>query len=861
MKTMKKILCLIICLTLISGAADINAKVSDSNSAYYTRYIEVLGALGIVSDLDANIDMTANVTRGEFANYVADLINEKSLAGGKSRYYYDVDESHYAFSAIGYLTEKNILKGSESKMFYPEKNITLIDAYKIILSVMNYSLYIDSLGGYPTGCLAVAKRTGLSEGISSAEFVTVGDMLRMLYNSLFIALNDYSGQSGNNAVYRVNENNTILSVYYNSYFATGQLKSAHNLSITESNPDDENEVWIDNTKFENGFGDIEDLLGKEVDYIYREENDGETLTLLWAGDNGIGRELRIFPGKDDVKYNKSVFGLEYYPDEARSYKTAKFSQAVSFIYNGELYNGKTEDLFSGKLNSVVLLDNDENGEYEIVLVWAYENITVSAVDESIKAIYGKDGSKYVFDADNKKRAVLYDKSKTVMPFGSVSNGNILSVFASQSGELLTAYVSSDTLSGSISKTRRDDFGRLVITIDSTEYTAYTGIDESVLKVGKSVILYMDAFSYIETAKYSGEEVIIGYLVNTALKRTIGSEVDVKIFNQDGEMKVYTLAKKVDFDGTRSDSRTVYDNLIVNGKVDYQIVAYKTDKDNNIYYLDTVKNPTNTTLNEGEFTIDDTYTAGVKKFYNNPRILLNNSSLIFAVPQNSQIPTAKEHMFRKMALNQIVGGEKYDVYTYNMTDEVTYAQIVVIKGMNPAKIIETDPYILVESVSDTMNDNGEVCEMVSGYQGITAVDYIAASDYSFREEGIKEGDIIRVGRNNLNEVTQTERIYTIGGAMTQKAYPGDNNCIRMGYIHEIIDDYIKIGYNSGSDYDEIFDFSSKNVTVFDTTGRTTNVYTGKAAEFALKGYKPYLDKCSKLFIQKVYGSTKAVYIYL
>jgi len=859
MKMMKKILSFIVCFTLISGTVGIDVRAKDNTD--YERVIDVLESLDIIKDFDTNIDLTAPVTRGEFVNYAADLINEKSSSRENSRYYYDVDESHYAFSAIDYFTERNILTGSEYKMFYPEENITLTDAYKIVLSVMNYNNYIDSLGGYPAGCIAVAKRTGLSDGVGTGEYITVGDMLKIMYNALFVSINDYHGQVGENAVFQVNEGNNILSIYYDSYFSTGQLKAAHNLSITGSNPDDEDEVLIEDFKLKNGYGDIENLLGKNVDYIYREEDDGETFTLLWAGDDGKGKELKLHPNKDEVKYNKSIFGIDYYLDGAKNYKTAKFSQAVSFIYNGELYDGKTEDLFIGKINNIILLDNDKNNEYEIVLVWAYENITVSAVDESLKTIYGKNGSEYIFDPSKKTRAVLYDKSKTQMPVGAVAKGNIISVFSSQSGDVLTAYVSSDTFSGQISKTKRDSFERLVVTIDSIDYTANAGIDEGCLAVGKSVIIYTDAFSYIETAKYSGEDVIIGYLVNIAPKGSVNSNIEVKIFNQDGEMKVYTLADKVNFDGTSYDSQTVYNSLVVNGKVDYQIIAYKTDKDDNIYYLDTVKNPTDSTLNEGEYTIDDTYTTAVKKFYNNPKILLNNSSIIFSVPQDSQIPTAEKHMFGKLSVNQIIGGEKYDIYTYNMTDEVTYAQIAVIKGVKESRIAATDTYILVESISNTMNEEGEICEMLSGYQGITSVELIASSDYSFTADGVKEGDIIRVGKNNLSEVTRTERFYSIGDAMIQKAFYGDNNCIRMGYVHEIIDDFIKIGYNSGSDYDEIFDFSTKDITVFDTTGKTTKVYTGKAAEFAIKGYKSHLDECSKMFIQKVYGSTRAVYIYL
>ena len=148
--------------------------------------MEALRILDVIPDYyDYNTNFQKEVTRADFVDCVAKLINMKP-ANRNQIYYYDVPENHYAYEAISLLTEMGIIKGTGENLFKPDDLIEKVAAYKILLSVMGYASMAEIKGGYPNGYLALASELEISDRASDSKYLTYGDMFIVLYDALAV---------------------------------------------------------------------------------------------------------------------------------------------------------------------------------------------------------------------------------------------------------------------------------------------------------------------------------------------------------------------------------------------------------------------------------------------------------------------------------------------------------------------------------------------------------------------------------------------------------------------------------------------------------------------------------------------------
>ncbi|MBR0366210.1 MAG: S-layer homology domain-containing protein, partial [Clostridia bacterium] len=197
----------IICFC-IPGAADAktNVKVEDSFK------INVLENLNILSVNDMNADFSSDslVTRGQFAVYIARLINVNP--NENVMFYDDLPKTHYAYGMVNTLTELGVINGSGGS-FYPDDYITNEQAIKIRVSVLGYTPYAERKGGYPNGFISVAGDIDLLYDIDALKGheLTKIDAVRLLYNSLDIPQLTISGV-GENITYKADDEKTFLEM-------------------------------------------------------------------------------------------------------------------------------------------------------------------------------------------------------------------------------------------------------------------------------------------------------------------------------------------------------------------------------------------------------------------------------------------------------------------------------------------------------------------------------------------------------------------------------------------------------------------------------------------------------------------------
>lgn len=126
------------------------------------RIAERLLAFGVLVESDLDLLADENITRAEFVAWVMRALNIKPAVKDRD-YYIDVPSDHWA---AGYINEACRLGYiSKAERFSPAEAILGIEAYKIILTAMEYKNMADEKGGYPAGYRFAANRLDINKGV------------------------------------------------------------------------------------------------------------------------------------------------------------------------------------------------------------------------------------------------------------------------------------------------------------------------------------------------------------------------------------------------------------------------------------------------------------------------------------------------------------------------------------------------------------------------------------------------------------------------------------------------------------------------------------------------------------------------
>ncbi len=191
---MKRLASLVLLLTLclnsaITGnAAVLGKSVSDDN---VSNFVGELYCLGVVNE--RSLDMSETVTRAEMVRYVVGLmgLDESSLVKGVIGFS-DVPDEHPLSGYINLAKECGVVSGDGVDVFKPNDAVLFEEALKMVTTVLGYSDYAESMGGYPAGYF-VTSNTLLNGLLSGVDCPAGGKLLKrdaviLLKNALTIPL-------------------------------------------------------------------------------------------------------------------------------------------------------------------------------------------------------------------------------------------------------------------------------------------------------------------------------------------------------------------------------------------------------------------------------------------------------------------------------------------------------------------------------------------------------------------------------------------------------------------------------------------------------------------------------------------------
>lgn len=858
MRNLKKTLSLVIAVLMCFGIFGIMPSYAEENmlTQDVKDAIEVLRMFDVILPdyYDYNVNVLTKTTRADFACAVAKLMNYSGYEA-TGIYYYDVPQTHWAYKEISYLTQSGILDGSSGNLFKPDDNIKQTEAYKIILSALGYKEYAQYNGGYPTGYLMVADKTGLSDRIAAEEYLTLGDMFKLLYNAMITEVLKPTAYGSTTSKYEVSDD-TVMSIYYDVYYAKGNVTGADCVVLDGSETLPAGYAKIEDVTYKTDVA-LGEYLGENMKFFYHYDEGADEKEILWAKPTGNSNILTV-TADNDASFNKDDFTLTYYEEGSKNMKKLRLDRDINVIYNGGSVSDAIDEIFKLPRYTAKFIE-DRNGKYASVIVRAYENMIVESVDALTSAVYGKAGyEKLTLCEDDYKVMKIYDGNGAEISFSGIVKGNILSVYMSKDKQYLEVRVSGTKVNGKISGVSDSGYG-MKIEIDGKEYDMPENKLNADFSVGDVVDAYLDFAGEIAYIEVSARDDIAVYLINAGKTKF---SMEIKLLDENNKISVYECSSNVRIDGiSYKNTDEALNALYKNGRFAPRLALIKTNADGMIKSIDT-SDYNSKTESSSSLSVHLPYKESIHTKRNGVLGLegvVNGSSVIFSVPSDDKIAEADDSDFYVMSVSDIPEDGRLNIETYKTKEKVGFEQYVVVKGYK-ADTVSLDGYpVLIQSIYKTVNSAGESVDCIKGYQGTASVTLLATSDISFSAE-LLPGMIINIAKNREGYISGYSIAYDYRNPEKYKPEGELNKSGRrvMGYVHDVVDGVVKIGYNTPDVISQVMYSTNIPVMIYDTSEEKDNIRIGTIEEA-----RTYLNQgadCSKVFMVTTYFTPRIFIVF-
>ncbi len=707
-----------------------------------------LVSLDILPDtFEENYSEKASVTSGEFLEAVENFMSEDKsrdvVKYGKSASLIDNDAT---FNAEELISFENALKIAVRAGGYTE----LAAGYSDISAYMNK-----------------ASERKLNKGIDLkyTDTLTAGAMVKLLYNLIDAEITDYK-YDGTKLEITTNNNETILSRYRKIYELTGIISDNGDTALTAEEGENANAIIAGGVKINKDGNYIVDYLGQNARVFYKEKSQGYySLRAIVPEDNDIVE----FKGSDTAEVD-SNFGFIKYEDENEKNQRAKLDPAIKVIYNGQAYFNYSREDFFAEENNIRLIDNNEDGTYDVAFVTSYENIVVSYItsyDGKVVNKYSYDGAVTNIDidpeSDDYKVYFYADEERTAAP--EIKPWTVLSVATSKGANpIRNVYVSNEQLNGDLERINDDTY-----VIDGDEYDLDENFKKALnasgnpipeLLLGGSYTFYFDINGRIAAVSEVSSKGVDYAIMLKLWKDDMDEEiVRIKYMDKYGDWYETTLKNKTklydsDCDGDRLKAADLFDRIAnAKGKVPTQVVQLSCDSEGKV---DTLKlavssqKPIKNKLTVGN-PVTGCYRWKTKVFgeQNYLGLYLAPTATIFIMPE---ILTTNPDDYG--VNGSIKEDQVYTVTPYN-TDEFYTSDCIVMNDKTSGT--KADNLFVVSYVSKGVDSEDEVKTVLFGQYGAYS-DYSVMAKNNSLFDGIERGDVLRLYTDKRNRVVDITKIY-------------------------------------------------------------------------------------------------------
>ncbi len=760
MKRMKRLVALLVTIATLASLCVFSIPVSAAElpkvevTAEDELRIEKLEAFGVI---DVKYDAASYVTRRQMAEIIAKYMNLAITASEAETPFRDVKTSDSAYAEIRTLYDMGIITGDYDKKFNPDNYVTYDEALVFIINAIGYKMFAVREGGYPTGYHRVAISHGMLKNLSmklGSDPVSFPDVYKMLEAALTSAAIEETYYGSGEVRYNFSDTETFLSEIYGIRKYRGYISGNEytRLSNAVANLTDE-QIEItseEGTKVYETPGYIYGyMLGRSVDY-YLKDDSGEGYELTYIEEaKRLNKTVKI--DVEDLLPEMTTSTRIYYKDADNDEQHITFTAVRNIIYNNQCWHPGSLENALPERGYIEALDNNSDGEYDVLFIYEYENAYVTKVDVYDNFIkyegFGdlEDGTIDLTTRKNKYLICLAGSTEA-KELNAVTDGSIISILESKNttNKVTTIYVSNKTVQGKITSYDSDE-GYL---IGEEFYRAYDGCS---FDLGDEGTFFLDMNNQLVMSKYNAASDKAVYGIMTAVEQGAtrkDPKITVKIFTQSGEFLIAPLAERVKLDDDyydMDDRSEVEDALIwltgsagddaaitslypvkytdVNGEIASLVQAKPADeagegvfsviKENivTIYkrHSNIVATWTQDEYNNGGTNLGHYYTMPDFNVY-------DSSSVLFIVPPDESDDISDETKYQvkaggfsedKTALtaDQIAAGVRYNSYSFG-TSDTHRIDMMVMKSAPASQPITEKTLGVIKKITNVVNEDGE-----------------------------------------------------------------------------------------------------------------------------------------------------------
>ena len=369
----------------------------------------------------------------------------------------------YIFTSLsGFLYEKEYKPSAEDfarnigamdfgSVYNGSKKVTKSEAVEYAVATLGYKEYAESMG--ESGVKTVASSLGVTKGMwmSENEAISVDECRMMFYNMLEVEPMAAIFSDGERKLI-IERGQTSLSKYRKIHRVYGVLKADEITSLNGVNGCGKGYVQIDESLYVmDDYSADSELLGKHVEAYVTTDADFEPEVLYLGERVGKNEELEI--NARDVEVISDDYKVLEYSIEGRL-KRARIADVPRVIFNGVFYGDYTLSDFKPETGKLRLVDNNNDGRYDVIFISSYETMIVDAKDEHEMTIYNKFTSEGNLSMVSLKPD-LYDVRYIIrdgleeLDFSEIKTADVLSVAKSKASEnvVIEVLVSKDAVAG------------------------------------------------------------------------------------------------------------------------------------------------------------------------------------------------------------------------------------------------------------------------------------------------------------------------------------------------------------------------------------------------------------------------------
>lgn len=450
-------------------------------------------------------------------------------------------------------------------------------------------------------------------------------------------------------------------------------------------------------------------LGMNVSALYREGDYENELVSLYIPNN---KNEVITVGTDQLVLNET--NTKNVCESGKRKTNYKISDNAAFLYNGAAIEYVNDGDLRISEGNITLIDNNNDGEYDVVKITSYESIVISQIPKTCDKLIGKNKKTYDIDAAaNRNEGIIYDEKGEVISASALKREDPVSI-GFEKGTSKVIFIQKGTkANGSVSFIGSDS-----IVIGENEYETTPSFSGG-FSLGTEIKAYINPEGKLFYAETSESSDRYGYV--TSMSKDPASDiVKVKVFCDDNAFHVYELKDKVVFNGSPVSSKSLADKtngILWNGETFlHQAVMFRVNLDDEISRIATAyDNNRFASYTKDKFSLD--YSGELKFLTGDWQSLgglygLNSKTVVINVPND----------IRDEDLFYTVNPSGWGSWTFNIelydVDEEFYVGLALLRKpdytVQQASFKGNKP-IVVKKVMRAVDENGEEVYEITGWR--------------------------------------------------------------------------------------------------------------------------------------------------